>query len=138
MKKIYFAGKFNKIKKPEISLEKSLRGDFRSQLLGDSKLLTHFQNNLVVNNKFQYIGPFYCEQASNGDFTSTDCNEVQNAEYNKNGWNKELNLISWNEREPVYDIRTWSPDHEKMGKGITISIEEAKALRDMLNTLKLD
>ena len=34
-----------------------------------------------------------------------------------NGWNKELNLISWNEREPVYDIRTWSPDHEKMGKG---------------------
>lgn len=81
MKKIYFAGKFNKIKKPEISLEKSLRGDFRSQLLGDSKLLTHFQNNLVVNNKFQYVGPFYCEQASNGDFTSTDCNEVQNAEY---------------------------------------------------------
>ena len=54
-----------------------------------------------------------------------------------NGWNKELNLISWNEREPVYDIRTWSPDHEKMGKGITISIEEAKALRDMLNPLKL-
>ena len=31
-----------------------------------------------------------------------------------NGWNKELNLISWNDREPVYDIRTWSPDHEKM------------------------
>ena len=56
----------------------------------------------------------------------------------KNGWNKELKLISWNDREPVYDIRTWSPDHEKMGKGITISKEEALALRDMLNTLKLD
>ncbi len=56
----------------------------------------------------------------------------------KNGWNKELKLISWNEREPVYDIRTWSPDHEKMGKGITITKEEALALRDMLNTLKLD
>ena len=55
-----------------------------------------------------------------------------------NGWNKELNLISWNEREPVYDIRTWSPDHEKMGKGITISAEEAKVLRDMLNALNLD
>jgi hypothetical protein len=55
-----------------------------------------------------------------------------------NGWNKELNLISWNEREPVYDIRTWSPDHEKMGKGVTISVEEAKALRDMLNKLNLD
>lgn len=56
----------------------------------------------------------------------------------KNGWNKELKLISWNEREPVYDVRTWSPDHEKMGKGITITKEEAKALRDMLNTLTLD
>ena len=55
-----------------------------------------------------------------------------------NGWNKELNLISWNEREPVYDIRTWSPDHEKMGKGVTITVEEAKVLRDMLNKLNLD
>jgi nucleoside 2-deoxyribosyltransferase len=82
MKKIYFAGKFNKIKEPEISLEKSLVNDFRSQLLGSSKLLTHYQDNLIVNNKFQYVGPFYCEQASNGNFTSTDCNEVLNAEYN--------------------------------------------------------
>jgi len=37
---------------------------------------------------------------------------------------KELNLISWNEREPKYDIREWSPDHEKMGKGVTLSEEE--------------
>ena len=55
-----------------------------------------------------------------------------------NGWNKELNLISWNEREPVYDLRTWSPDHEKMGKGVTITAAEAKILRDMLSSLKLD
>ena len=38
----------------------------------------------------------------------------------KNGWKKELNLVSWNGREPVYDIRTWSPDGSKMGKGVTI------------------
>ena len=82
MKKIYFAGKFNKIKQPNISLEDALKNDFRSQLLGSSKLLTHYQNNLIVNNKFEYVGPFYCEQASNGNFTSTDCNEVLNAEYN--------------------------------------------------------
>ena len=55
-----------------------------------------------------------------------------------NGWIKELNFISWNDREPVYDIRTWSPDHEKMGKGVTISAAEAKVLRDMLNALNLD
>ena len=54
------------------------------------------------------------------------------------GWTKELNLISWNDREPVYDIRTWSPDHEKMGKGVTITVAEAKVLRDMLNALNLD
>ncbi len=55
-----------------------------------------------------------------------------------NGWNKELNLISWNEREPVFDIRTWSPDHTKMGKGVTVSKEEAKVLRDFFNKLDLD
>ena len=55
-----------------------------------------------------------------------------------NGWNMELNLISWNEREPVYDLRTWSPDHEKMGKGVTISVAEAKILRDLLAGLTLE
>ena len=39
------------------------------------------------------------------------------------GWAKELNLISWNERDPKYDIRDWSPDREKMGKGVTLSKE---------------
>ena len=55
-----------------------------------------------------------------------------------NGWNKELNLIRWNDREPVFDIRTWSPDHTKMGKGVTVSKEEAKVLRDFFNKLDLD
>ncbi|MNP58964.1 hypothetical protein D3C76_1539250 [compost metagenome] len=53
------------------------------------------------------------------------------------GWSKELNLISWNDRDPKYDIREWSPDHEKMGKGVTLSKEEIIALRDLLNGLGL-
>lgn len=40
------------------------------------------------------------------------------------GWTKELNEISWNGGEPRYDIRDWSPDHQKMGKGITLTEEE--------------
>lgn len=36
----------------------------------------------------------------------------------ESGWTKELNLVSWNERDPKYDIREWSPDGEKMGKGV--------------------
>jgi hypothetical protein len=51
------------------------------------------------------------------------------------GWKKELNLIVWNGREPKYDLREWSPDHEKMGKGITLSSEEMKILMTMLNDL---
>jgi hypothetical protein len=52
-------------------------------------------------------------------------------------WKKELNLISWNDKEPKYDIRDWSPEHEKMGKGITLSLEELKKLRDILNNMEL-
>ncbi len=48
------------------------------------------------------------------------------------GWTKELNLISWNGREPKYDLRDWAPDHEKMGKGITLSKEDVLQLKESL------
>ena len=51
------------------------------------------------------------------------------------GWSKELNLISWNDREPKYDIREWSPNHEKMGKGITLSKDEIQKLAEVLSSL---
>lgn len=53
------------------------------------------------------------------------------------GWTRELNLISWNEKDPKYDLRDWAPEHEKMGKGITLNAEELKALRDLLNGMEL-
>jgi len=53
------------------------------------------------------------------------------------GWKKELNLISWNGKEAKYDLREWSPEHEKMGKGVTLSIEELKELKKLLNTLDI-
>jgi len=53
------------------------------------------------------------------------------------GWAKELNLISWNDREPKYDLRDWSADATKMGKGITLSKEELLALKELLNTIEL-
>lgn len=53
------------------------------------------------------------------------------------GWNKELNRISWNGREPKYDLRDWAPEHEKMGKGVTLSKEELIKLRDLLNQIEL-
>ncbi|MCI6502828.1 MAG: PC4/YdbC family ssDNA-binding protein [Clostridia bacterium] len=55
-----------------------------------------------------------------------------------NGWSKELNLVSWNDRAPVYDLRTWTADHERMGKGITMTKEEIVNLREILNSIDLD
>lgn len=53
------------------------------------------------------------------------------------GWAKELNLISWNDRDPKYDIRDWSGNREKMGKGVTLTREELQALKDLLNSMEL-
>ena len=51
------------------------------------------------------------------------------------GWTKELNLISWNGRAPKYDLREWSPEHDKIGKGVTLSKEELEALKDLLQKM---
>lgn len=53
------------------------------------------------------------------------------------GWTKELNLLSWNKRQPKYDLRDWAPEHVKMGKGITMTKEDLKKLRDILNDMDL-
>lgn len=56
----------------------------------------------------------------------------------KGGWNLELNLVSWGGRDPKYDLRSWSADHSKMGKGTTMSLEDVKALKDLLNNVSLE
>ena len=57
---------------------------------------------------------------------------------NAKGWTKELNLVSWNERAPKYDLREWAPDHSKMGKGVTLTADELAQLKDILGGLDLD
>ena len=54
------------------------------------------------------------------------------------GWSKELNLISWNEKEPKYDIRDWAPDHSRMGKGVTLTADELAELKNLLADIDLD
>ena len=49
------------------------------------------------------------------------------------GWSKELNLVSWNDRDPKYDLRDWNEDHDKMGKGITLNQEEFEKLKEIIN-----
>lgn len=50
------------------------------------------------------------------------------------GWSTRLNLISWNDREPKLDIRSWNEDMSRMGKGVSFSKEDAKDLALLLNS----
>ena len=50
-----------------------------------------------------------------------------------NGWTKEINIVSWGGKTPKFDIREWSPEHDKMGKGVTLSENELWVL---FNSLK--
>jgi hypothetical protein len=68
------------------------------------------------------------------EFTYEIVEEIATLSQSSKGWTKELNLISWNEREPKYDIREWSPDRSKMGKGVTLSNEEVSILKKALDS----
>lgn len=53
----------------------------------------------------------------------------------ENGWTKELNIVAWNGGKPKLDIREWSTDHARMSKGLVLTDEEAKELRNLLNDM---
>ena len=69
------------------------------------------------------------------DFKFEIVEEIGVISESSKGWTKELNLVSWNEGNPKYDIRDWAPDHQKMGKGITLTKEEACRLAELLSQL---
>lgn len=56
----------------------------------------------------------------------------------KSGWQKEVNMVSWNDNPAKMDIRDWAPDHERMRKGITLTCEEAKVLKEYLDSVNFD
>ena len=72
------------------------------------------------------------------EFTYEVVENVAVLSENPKGWTKELNLISWNGREPKYDIREWSPDHSRMGKGVTLTADELAELKGILADIDLD
>jgi hypothetical protein len=67
-----------------------------------------------------------------GDFRYDIVEKIGVLSENAKGWRKELNLISWNGAAPKYDIREWAPEHEKMGKGVTLTKEELEALKKLI------
>ncbi len=69
------------------------------------------------------------------DFKYEIIEEIGVLSENAKGWRKELNKISWNGGAPKYDIRDWAPEHEKMGKGVTMTEEEVQKLKDLLGRI---
>lgn len=61
-------------------------------------------------------------------------NNIGTVSASKSGWKKELNRVSWNGAEPKYDLRDWSGDHTKMGKGITLTEDELRSLKAIIDT----
>lgn len=75
--------------------------------------------------------------AFNNEFRFEIMKSISVLSTEKSGWTKEVNLVSFNDNPPKYDIRTWDPNNEKMGKGITLSKEEMKDLLDAMADEKL-
>lgn len=69
------------------------------------------------------------------DFSFQITEQLKVISTSKSGWTLELNKVSWGGRPAKYDLRSWAPDHQKMGKGITLTDEELEALKTALNEL---
>ncbi len=69
------------------------------------------------------------------EFSYEIVEEIAVLSENNKGWRKELNLVSWNGRPPKFDLRDWAPDHEKMGKGLTLTNEEFEALQKAIENM---
>ena len=71
------------------------------------------------------------------DFSFQITEKVGEISVSKTGWTLELNKVSWGGRPAKFDLRSWSPDHQKMGKGVTLTAEEIKKLGEIISALPL-
>ncbi len=71
------------------------------------------------------------------DFSFTIEKSIAEISEGKGGWKLELNMVSWGGRPAKYDLRSWSPDHQKMGKGLTLTKEDLISLKEKLQALEL-
>lgn len=69
------------------------------------------------------------------EFSYEIVEEIAILSENNKGWRKELNLVSWNGHPPKFDLRDWAPDHEKMGKGLTLTNEEFEQLQKAIENM---
>ena len=83
-----------------------------------------------IRMKFEYYGGICMPK---GEITSEVVKEIGVLSTSKSGWNREVNLVSWNGGAPKLDIRDWAPNHEKAGKGLSLNGEEVAVLKELLS-----
>lgn len=52
-----------------------------------------------------------------------------------NGWKKELNVVQINNREPVYEIRSWNKDHTQVGDGVLLTPNKMRLLKKICESM---
>lgn len=75
---------------------------------------------------------------TDSDFSFEVVEKLGTFSTSKSGWTTDLKLVSWGGRPAKYDIRSWSPDEKKMGKGISLTKEELIALKNLLNSIDIE
>ncbi len=102
--------------------------------------------NTIIMDIFEKLNPDKVNKDNKSSNNSSDDRKNIKYEIKQNigcisktdkGWIKELNIVSWNNNKPKYDLREWDSTHEKMSKGITFSADELKKLKDILNSLDI-
>ncbi len=96
------------------------------------KIYAKLENKLSLTDKNEKQLKIVEVLKMNQKFSFEIVEELAVLSENTKGWRKELNLVRWNENPPKFDIREWSPDHEKMGKGLTFTNEEMDVLKQFL------
>lgn len=67
--------------------------------------------------------------------TSEITKELAVLSENDRGYTKEANFVSWNGNATKLDIREWHPNHERCGKGVTLTEDEGRKLYEALKTI---
>lgn len=94
--------------------------------------LIYFYFDFAAAEKEGMMANNFNGRSNNGEIEFKIVEYIGIIETQKNGWNKELNIVAWNGNPPKYDIREWDPEHERMSKGITLQEKETERLADLL------
>lgn len=70
-----------------------------------------------------------------GEFTFEIVKHIGVLSETKKGWRYELNMVKWSENKPKYDLRMWSGDHKRMGKGSTFTADELARLWHLIGKI---